>query len=41
MPVRRAPSARKSVPFDVDALWAVKRIGAPTLAPMAASRAQR
>jgi dipeptidyl aminopeptidase/acylaminoacyl peptidase len=33
MPVRRAPSARKSVPFDVDALWAVKRIGAPTLSP--------
>jgi len=33
MPARRAASARKSAPFNVDALWAVKRIGAPTLAP--------
>ena len=28
---RRAPRSKK--PLDVDALWAIKRIGAPTLAP--------
>ena len=33
MPARRAASARKPAPFDVDALWAVKRIGSPTLSP--------
>ena len=33
MPARRAASSRKTVPFDVDALWAVKRIGPPTLSP--------
>ena len=33
MPARRAASSRKTVPFDVDALWAVKRIGPPALSP--------
>ena len=33
MPAPRARSARRKPPFDVDALWAVKRVGAPTLAP--------
>ena len=31
MPARR--SMGRKPPFDVAALWAVKRIGAPTLAP--------
>ena len=33
MPARRTASARKPAPFDVDALWAVKRVGPPTLSP--------
>jgi dipeptidyl aminopeptidase/acylaminoacyl peptidase len=33
MPARRAKSVLAKPPFDVDALWAVKRVGAPTLAP--------
>jgi dipeptidyl aminopeptidase/acylaminoacyl peptidase len=32
MPARSRPGARKN-PFDVGALWALKRIGAPTLSP--------
>ena len=33
MASRRVPSARTASPLDVDALWAIKRIGVPTLAP--------
>ena len=33
MAARSASSARRKPPLDVDALWAIKRIGAPTLAP--------
>jgi dipeptidyl aminopeptidase/acylaminoacyl peptidase len=33
MAARRASPARSKAPFDVAALWAVKRIGAPTLSP--------
>ena len=33
MTSRRERSARHRPPLDVDALWAIKRIGAPTLAP--------
>src|SRR5687768_9666304 len=33
MPARRASQVRSKPPFHVDALWAIKRIGAPTLAP--------
>jgi dipeptidyl aminopeptidase/acylaminoacyl peptidase len=33
MPSRRATSKDARPPFDVDALWAVKRIGTPTLSP--------
>ena len=33
MAARRTSSARSKPPLDVDALWALKRIGAPTLAP--------
>jgi dipeptidyl aminopeptidase/acylaminoacyl peptidase len=33
MVTRRACPRRRKIPFDVDALWAIKRIGAPTLAP--------
>jgi hypothetical protein len=33
MAARRTSSARSKPPLDVDALWAVKRIGAPTIAP--------
>jgi dipeptidyl aminopeptidase/acylaminoacyl peptidase len=33
MPSRRTSSARAKPPFDVDALWAIRRVGAPTLAP--------
>jgi dipeptidyl aminopeptidase/acylaminoacyl peptidase len=33
MPAARARNTRVKPPFDVDALWAIKRIGAPTLAP--------
>ena len=33
MAARRTSSARSKPPLDVDALWALKRIGVPTLAP--------
>jgi dipeptidyl aminopeptidase/acylaminoacyl peptidase len=33
MPARRAQSKAAKRPFDVDALWAVKRLGTPTLSP--------
>lgn len=33
MPARSARSTATKPPLDVDALWAIKRIGAPTLAP--------
>ncbi|HET8585737.1 MAG TPA: S9 family peptidase, partial [Casimicrobiaceae bacterium] len=33
MPARHATSKPKKPPFDVAALWAVKRIGAPSLSP--------
>ena len=33
MAMRRASSLRRKTPFDVEALWAIKRIGPPTLAP--------
>ena len=33
MAARRASSVRTKLPFDVDALWAIRRIGSPTLAP--------
>ena len=33
MPARRAQSKAAKPPFDVDALWAVKRLGTPTLSP--------
>ncbi len=33
MPARRAKSATARPPLDVEALWAIKRIGAPTLSP--------
>ena len=33
MPSRPVQSVRTKPPFDVDALWAIKRVGAPTLAP--------
>src|SRR6476659_9760730 len=33
MAARRTSSARSKPPLDVDALWALKRIGAPTIAP--------
>ena len=33
MPARRASPVRSKPPLGVDALWAIKRIGAPTLAP--------
>ena len=33
MPTRRASSSVTRPPFDVDALWAVKRIGTPSLSP--------
>lgn len=29
---RRSP-ARRTIPIDVDALWAIKRIGTPALSP--------
>jgi dipeptidyl aminopeptidase/acylaminoacyl peptidase len=33
MPTSRASSSAAKAPFDAEALWAVKRIGAPTLSP--------
>ena len=33
MPRRRAESRAKKQPIDVEALWAIKRVGAPTLSP--------
>jgi dipeptidyl aminopeptidase/acylaminoacyl peptidase len=33
MVARRVPATRTKPPFDVAALWAIKRIGTPTLAP--------
>ena len=33
MPARRLRSPRTKPPFDVDALWAVRRIGVPALSP--------
>src|SRR6185503_8855135 len=33
MPPRHATSKPKKPPFDVAALWSVKRIGAPSLSP--------
>ncbi len=33
MPRRRVRQARTKPPFDADALWAIKRIGNPTIAP--------
>ena len=33
MPARRARSAHNRPPLDVDALWAIKRVGVPTIAP--------
>ena len=33
MAKRRAQSSRRKPPFDVDALWSIKRIGVPTVAP--------
>ena len=33
MPARRAVRVKRKPPFDVAALWAVKRIGNPTLSP--------
>ncbi len=33
MPARRRTAARTKPPLDVAALWAIKRIGSPTLAP--------
>src|SRR6476660_3922933 len=33
MAARRASALRSKPPLDVDALWAIRRIGAPTIAP--------
>jgi dipeptidyl aminopeptidase/acylaminoacyl peptidase len=33
MPVRRASRSARKPPFDVEALWAIKRIGVPTVSP--------
>ena len=33
MPVRRSGRSARKPPLDVDALWAIKRIGVPTLSP--------
>src|SRR5947207_10837425 len=33
MAARRASAVRKKPALDVDALWAIRRIGAPTIAP--------
>ena len=33
MAARSASPASTKRPFDVDALWAIKRMGAPTIAP--------
>src|SRR3954466_13060858 len=33
MAARRAADVRNKPPLDVDALWAIRRIGAPTIAP--------
>ena len=33
MPRRRAESRERKKPISVEALWAIKRVGAPTLSP--------
>ena len=33
MPRRRAESRQRKKPIDVEALWAIKRVGTPTLSP--------